>query len=174
MLLGFAGAARPEELVAVEAEHITPLDQGRLKLTFPHSKGDPERQGQDVVIPRGSDRVTCAVSAFEDWLLVSGVTTGPIFGGVQYGALTGQQLHAGDISKILKNAARRAGLPKAKVGKISAYSLRRGLATTARREGRSVESIQRQLRHKNINTTLGYIADEELARAECAAEGIGL
>ena len=174
MLLGFAGAPRPEELVAVELEHMEVLENGRLLLTIPHSKGDQESQGQSVIVARGSDRVTCPIAALEDWLAASEIVSGPIFRGLPYGRLSEAKLWPGDISKLLKSAARRAGFPKATVEKISGYSLRRGLATTARKQGRSLDSIQRQCRHRNIGTTMGYIAAEELARSECAAEGIGL
>ena len=58
--------------------------------------------------------------------------------------------------------------------RASGHSLRRGLATAARREGRSLDSIQRQARHKNLNTTIGYVDTEELELAENASEGIGL
>lgn len=174
MLLGFAAAARPEELVLIEVEHLKPLVDGRLLLTIPHSKTDQESQGQTVVIPRGSDRVTCPVAALEDWLAVSELAGGPVLRGVQYGQLTANRLWPGDISKMLKAAARRAGFPKRVVEKTSAYSLRRGLATTARQQGRSLDSIQRQCRHRNVATTLRYVATEELMKSECAAEGIGL
>lgn len=174
MLLGFASAVRPEELVAIELEHLERLDDGRMLLTIPHSKGDQESQGQRVVIARGSDRITCPVSALDDWLAVAGISSGPLLLGLQYGRLTGEKLGPGDVSKVLKAAARRAGLPKSLLKMISGYSLRRGLATTARKQGRSLDCIQRQCRHRHLSTTLGYVAAEELALKECAAEGIGL
>lgn len=171
MLVGFAGALRREEVVGIWVEHIARLQDGRARLFIPRSKGDQEAQGQHVILPRGSDRATCPVSALDDWLSVSGITAGPIFLGIQRGKLTAKTLWPGDVAKILKAAAKRAGIP---VKLTSGHSLRRGLATTARREGRSLDAIQRQARHANINTTLRYVDVDDLERLECAAEGIGL
>lgn len=171
MLLGFGGAMRRDELVNVHREHVTLTADGRLKIVIPKSKGDQESRGQKVIVSRGSDRVTCPVEALADWLLVSRITTGPIFLSVQRGKLTTKSLLPGDVSRILKSAAKRAGVPTTFT---SGHSLRRGLATTARREGRSLDSIQRQARHKNLNTTVGYVDAVELELAENASEGIGL
>lgn len=171
MLLGFGAAMRRRELVDIHREHITETADGRLKIVIPKSKGDQESKGQKVIVSRGSDRVTCPVEALADWLLVSGITTGPIFLSVQRGQLTAKSLLPGDVARILKNAAKRAGVPTTFT---SGHSLRRGLATTARREGRSLDSIQRQARHKNLNTTVSYVDVVELELAENASEGIGL
>ena len=44
---------------------------------------------------------------------------------------------------------------------LSAYSLRRGLATQASRSGSSEGEVSKALRHKNVDTTRRYIADLE-------------
>jgi integrase len=66
-LLGFAGALRRSELVAVEREHIRLTDVG-LWLLLPSSKTDAEGKGFEFGIARGKRRETCPVRTLEAWL----------------------------------------------------------------------------------------------------------
>jgi hypothetical protein len=63
------------------------------------------------------------------------------------------------VSKLRKSFLSAFGsLPKEN---LSAYSLRRGLATQASRSGSSEGEVSKALRHKNVDTTRRYIADLE-------------
>ena len=52
LALGFAGAFRRAELVALEAADLLEVADG-LRVVIRHSKTDREGQGQEVAIPRG-------------------------------------------------------------------------------------------------------------------------
>jgi hypothetical protein len=60
LLLGFAGAFRRSELVALDVEDIEDVPEGLL-ITIRRSKTDQEGQGRKVAIPRGE--IACPVAA---------------------------------------------------------------------------------------------------------------
>ncbi len=59
------------------------------------------------------------------------------------------------MNDILKMHAKAAGIEKAEY--FSSHSMRRGLATTASREGVSIPAIMRQGRWKQVDTVMEYI-----------------
>jgi integrase len=67
LLLGFAGAFRRSELVALNVEDIEETPDG-MKITIRRSKTDQEGEGQKVGIPRGKHAATCPVRALTAWL----------------------------------------------------------------------------------------------------------
>src|ERR1700735_1467280 len=60
-LVGFAGALRRSELVALDVEHITWTRAG-MKLLIERSKTDAEGEGAEIAIPRGQSPETCPVA----------------------------------------------------------------------------------------------------------------
>ncbi|WP_460854618.1 site-specific integrase [Nocardiopsis coralliicola] len=73
LLCGFAGALRRSEAAALTFDdagiHTDPgTGDPMLVLRLGATKTDPDgRSGQQVALPRGSRRTTCAVCAFADW-----------------------------------------------------------------------------------------------------------
>jgi len=163
LLAGFAGCFRGSEVRTLDVENVKPDPDG-LVLYLRKSKGDQEGHGESVGVPFGSDPVTCPVRAINAWLDASGLKTGPLFPSVR-----GRRLARRDVNRIVKRCAKRAGL----VGRISGHSLRAGLITTAAKAGRSLPSIQRQSRHKDIGTLMGYVRQADVLKDNAAA-GIGL
>ena len=76
LLMGFAGAFRRSELVALDVEDITDTDDG-LRIAVHRSKADQEGEGAAVGLPYGSNPATCPVRAWRAWLEVSGITEVP-------------------------------------------------------------------------------------------------
>jgi integrase len=70
LLMGFAGALRRSELVALDVEHITWTHAG-MKLLIERSKTDAEGEGAEIGIPRGQASDTCPVTALKAWLDLS-------------------------------------------------------------------------------------------------------
>ena len=70
LLVGFAGALRRSELVALDVEHVTWTRNG-LKLLIQRSKTDAEGEGAEIAIPGGQANWTCPVAALETWLELS-------------------------------------------------------------------------------------------------------
>jgi integrase len=59
------------------------------------------------------------------------------------------------VNNILKQHAQAAGIENAV--ELSSHSMRRGLATTASRDGVSIPAIMRQGRWKQVDTVMEYI-----------------
>jgi site-specific recombinase XerD len=79
LLIGFAGAFRRSELVALDVEDVTDTEDG-LHIAVRRSKSDQEGAGDVVGIPYGSNPVTCPVRAWLDVRReVNGTAEGPAF-----------------------------------------------------------------------------------------------
>jgi integrase len=76
LLLGFAGAFRRSELVALDLADLEENETGLL-VTIRGSKTDQERQGVVIAIARGD--IACPVKALRAWLDAAGIEAGPIF-----------------------------------------------------------------------------------------------
>ena len=110
LLLGYAGALRRSELVAIEYEHIT-FDKDGIRLLIPRAKGDQANKGVSIGIPRGSTPDTCPVRALEVWLKTSKCEHGPVFRGIDVrGAIERRALHPDAVRQILRKRATLAGL----------------------------------------------------------------
>jgi integrase len=76
LLLGFSGAFRRSELVALNLGDIEWTTEGAL-VTIRRSKTDQEGLGRRVGIPRGD--IACPVMALEAWLDAAGISEGAVF-----------------------------------------------------------------------------------------------
>jgi integrase len=76
LLIGFAGALRRSELVALDVDDISE-DEGRLRILLRRSKTDQEGETRTTGLPYGSHPATCPVRAWRAWLAASGIDTGP-------------------------------------------------------------------------------------------------
>lgn len=167
LLVGFAGAFRRSEVVALRWEDLRFTDGG-LAVTVPHSKTDPEGEGQTVGIPYGSHPESCPVRALEAWLARSGITGGYLFTriGRWGGEATGKPICDHQLAKLIKRLVLRAGLDP---GTFSGHSLRSGLATSAAEGGASERSIMDQTRHRSLKQVRKYIRRGSLFRDNAAA-----
>jgi len=173
LLLGFFGAFRRSELVAIQVAHVTWKDDG-LEILIPHSKTDQENEGQVCAVPAGTPPL-CPVHALRKWLDISGIHDGFLFRAARKTDVDDQPLTSGMVSLILKKRAREAGIKQQK--KLSSHSLRRGLASRASAEGASIAAIMRQGRWKNVNTVMEYIEAAQRFEDNAASKvmkGIGL
>ena len=166
LLLGFAGAFRRSELVALDASDVTVRKEG-LAVTIRRSKTDQEGIGRQVAICYGSDPTTCPVRAVKAWMTMVG-KDGPLFRGVNKGgAIQSDRMHPSSVALIVKRAAEAAHLDPAL---YAGHSLRSGFATTAARNGASESAIMRQTGHRSIQVVRGYIRSGDLFREPAAAK----
>ena len=142
LLVGFAGAFRRSELVALRHEDVCFTDEG-LVVTIPKSKTDPEGAGQTIGIPYGSHPESCPVRALDAWLERSNITCGYLFTAIGRwgGEVTAKPICDHQFAKIIKRLAVRAGLSAAS---FSGHSLRSGLATSAAEGGATERAIMEQ------------------------------
>lgn len=166
LLVGFAGAFRRSELAGLELGDLEFTDQGLL-IRLRRSKTDQEQAGRKVAIPYGTSPATCPVRAMRAWLQTAGIVEGPVFRGVdRHGRVGRQPLCLRSIAKILKHAARRAGIEAAN---ISGHSLRAGMATQAARNGAGEREIARTTGHHSVTMVRRYIRDADPFRSNASA-----
>ena len=98
-LVGFAGAFRRSELVAIDVHHLR-FEADCVVIHLPRSKGDQAGKGADVTLPRmrGADSAasdTCPVCALETWLRRAKIRRGPVFRSVTAHGTLEERLTAG-------------------------------------------------------------------------------
>jgi integrase len=155
LLIGFGGAFRRSELVALDREDCE-FSHGGVVLTIRRSKTDQEGHGRRVGIPRS--KRTCPVQALEYWLRLAGIEEGAVFRTI-YRSRAGERLVPKAVADIVKAAAKRIGLDPAKYG---GHSLRSGFATSAARGGADLAFIMQQTGHKNADVARRYIKEGQL------------
>ena len=165
LLLGFAGAFRRSELVALNVEDLQETETG-MKIMIRRSKTDQEGKGQEIAIVPGQH--ACPIKAFKEWIEIAGISTGPLFRSIRKNGHLEGRLSEKGAALIVKKYALAAGL---EVERYSPHSLRAGLATSAAERGANIWKIMELTRHKSVETLRGYMRGTELFR-DHAAEGL--
>jgi site-specific recombinase XerD len=166
LLLGFSGAFRRSELVALNLGDIEWTTEGAL-VTIRRSKTDQEGLGRRVGIPRGD--IACPVTALEAWLEAAGIGEGAVFRRVfnrRAQRVGNQRLAARNVASVVKAAAAKLGFDPATFG---GHSLRSGLVTTAVKRGVNLMKVCDQTGHKSLEMLRVYTRDAELFAGNAAA-----
>jgi site-specific recombinase XerD len=164
LLVGFAGAFRRSELVALDVADIAETATGLL-MTIRGSKTDQERQGVTIAIARGD--VTCPVKALRAWLDAAGIESGPLFRPIdKAGTVATSRLTCRSVANVVKAYAARAGFD---ASLFSGHSLRSGFLTSAAGNGASIFKMMDVSRHKSVDTLRGYVRDAELFKDHAGA-----
>lgn len=163
--VGFFGAFRRSELVAICWEHITFVPEG-IEILIPRSKTDQESEGQICAIPYGDEKL-CPVTALIDWRDSSGSQSGFVFRSIGNGGkLRSESVRPNQINIAVKSIAKLCQLPDVQL--FSSHSMRRGFATEASRKGAPFGAIMRQGRWQHEGTVLGYIEEGKLFDSNAA------
>lgn len=152
LLLGFAGAFRRSEIIAIKAENVTFTDEG-MTILLESSKTDKFGKGQVVAIPHSHDEY-CPVQAVKDWMDISRIRTGLLFRSFTKSHTMRGGMSSHSISLIIKKYVASIGLDESE---YSGHSLRRGFATSAARSGCNANLIMKQTRHHSIGMVNRYI-----------------
>jgi integrase len=156
LLIGFSGAFRRSELVALRYEDITLFDSG-LELVIRRSKTDQEGVGRTVFIPYALGS-RCPVKALWNWLEKAGIVDGPLFRPVnRHDQIIGSKaLTPQSVALIVKSSVRMmSGDAAAKM--VAGHSLRSGFCTTAAMVGLLPYQIREQTGHQSDVTLARYI-----------------
>lgn len=170
LLLGFAGALRRSELVALDVEDVALCDEG-LVLTIRRGKTDQRGYGRKVGIHRGKHEETCPVRALGEWLAAAEIESGPIFRAVdRFGRVAARRLSDKAVALIVKRHVDELGLDPRQ---FSGHSLRAGLTTSAIQVGVDPLDVQRHTGHASLEMLRRYIRDASVFRGNPTAR-IGL
>lgn len=156
LLIGFAGAFRRSELVALRYDDIMHYDNG-LELLLRRSKTDQEGAGRTVFIPyaRGG---RCPVKALKNWLELARIAAGPLFRPInRHDQMVGDKaLTPQSVALIVKASVRlMAGEEAARM--VAGHSLRAGYCTEAAIVGLQPYQILETTGHKSAVTLARYI-----------------
>ena len=159
LLIGWTGALRRSELVALTTEDIQFVEGEGVNVFVRRSKTDQEGTGLVKGLPYGSNKETCPVTAprvtaLRQWLQAAerqlgkpsgGSFEGDIFRHFYRGKSIGPSaMTAQYVSTMLKRHAESAGLdPEA----YSAHSLRAGFITQAIRAGKTERRFKEHSGH---------------------------
>jgi site-specific recombinase XerD len=158
LLLGFAGAFRRSELVALNVDDIEETPEGLL-ITIRRSKTDQEGAGRRVAIPRGE--IACPVGALRAWIEAAGITGGPIFLRIfnkRSQRVTDRRLAPRNVAAIVKAGAFRLGFDPSTFG---GHSLRAGFVTSAVKRGANLIKITDVTGHRSLEMLKTYSRDAE-------------
>ena len=164
LALGFAGAFRRSELIALEVADLSFEVEG-LRVHIRHSKTDQEGRGQEIAIPRGTK--LRPVKALEGWLQAGGIRAGPVFRSIDRHGRVGPRLSAQSVALIVKRHAEAAGLDPQD---FAGHSLRAGFLTTAAEAGADVLRMMEVSRHKRVETVQGYVRRANGFKGHAGAE----
>ncbi|WP_345822905.1 tyrosine-type recombinase/integrase (plasmid) [Methylobacterium fujisawaense] len=186
LALGFAGAFRRSELVALDVEDLREDPEG-LRVMVRRGKTDQEGRGFEKAIPHG--RFIRPVALVREWLDAAGITEGPVFRPVsrsgrvrvakvvessQEGVLSTRPLEGGSrvphlsvpdeqkpprltTQAVADIIKRYCTAAGLDASTFGAHSLRAGYITTAAERGADLARIMDQSGHRDPRTVVGYI-----------------
>jgi integrase len=153
LLVGFAGAFRRSELVAINCTDLEWMDEGLL-VTLPRSKTDQEGKGRLVAIPRGSPDF-CPLMALVAWLRSAGIKEGTLFRAIDcHENVYGDGLSPDSVARVIKKRAAAVGFDPTR---FSGHSLRAGLVTSAAAAGVPDWAIRRLTGHRSAAMLYRYV-----------------
>ncbi|HAS09001.1 MAG TPA: integrase, partial [Acidimicrobiaceae bacterium] len=130
-----------------------------LLVALVRSKTDQEQAGRRVEIVYGNSADTCPVRAWRRWLEESGIRDGPAYRPIdRHGNVSANRLSAQAVGIVVKRHTARLGHD---TRDFAGHSLRRGMATTAARNGAAERTIMRATGHTATETLRGYIEEGE-------------
>jgi site-specific recombinase XerD len=122
LVTAYTTLGRRSELVAMLSEDLQTDADGFGTIAIRSSKTGQEGRGDVAAITAD------AMHHLRAWLDGAGIESGPVFRAVRKGGRIGKALEAGDVARIFKALAIRAGVPIAEASRISGHSTRVGSA----------------------------------------------
>lgn len=171
ILLGFAGAFRRSELVALDVTDLSLTvaadDRTAYEISVRRSKTDQEAAGMTKGIFSAEDKSLCPVAALRDYLSYFNIDSGPVFFRIRKGGKLApdERLSSQAVARVLQLRAKNAGVQL----DLAGHSLRSGFITAAAEAGRTERSIQNQTGHRSIVTLRGYIQRIDALQDNAAA-----
>ncbi|SNC77615.1 Site-specific recombinase XerD [Hymenobacter gelipurpurascens] len=169
LLLGFAGAFRRSELVALQVEDLE-LTHHALVIHLRRSKTNQYGQEEDKAVFYAPNADFCPVRAVQEWTACLGRTTGPLF----------TRMHRGSKSRAAQPGTAPLSdqsvndLVQRHLGPLySAHSLRASFVTVAVEAGQSNKAIKNQTKQKTDAMIERYARLDDVKRFN-AAQYLGL
>ncbi len=153
--LGYELLTRRSELVALRNEDLEERDDGTFRVLIRRGKADPFGEGR---IAFSSQRTAELLRA---WLDLRGPDIPWLFCPVYQGTPINRDLSTTTVKRLVKQAAKRAGLDPSEVDDFSCHSMRVGAAQDLLRRGFDTVAIMRAGGWKSINVLARYLEKAE-------------
>jgi len=158
-LTAYDSMCRRSELVAVTVSDIQYDLRDNAMLHIRRSKTDQLGTGQRVPL------TTRTVDAIDRWLESAEITEGSIFRGINNKGELLDGINSGQVNRIYKRLAKRAGLGDAEVLKIRGHSMRVGAAQDLALSGATIPQLLTKGRWSKVDTMYRYIQNLYKLRA---------
>jgi integrase len=142
LTVAYTTLCRGSELVALQRADLKIDSDGFGTVTVRRSKTDQEGSGEDPPITEDAMRHVKA------WIAAAGIEAGALFRGVLKGGRVAGALDAGDVGRIFKAMAGKAGLTAEETARISGHSTRIGASQDMVRYGAELPAIMQAGRWK--------------------------
>ncbi|WP_229310846.1 site-specific integrase [Larkinella arboricola] len=167
LLLGFTGAFRRSELVALNVEDLSFTEEG-LIVSMGRSKTNPYGDHEEKAIYYSPEVALCPIRTLQAWvgrLNTASVGRNPLFVRVRKGdQLTADRLTGKTVNDLVKRYMGPS---------YSAHSLRASFVTIAKLAGADDSEVMRQTKHKTTLMIQKYTRLENI-RQHNAAMNLGL
>lgn len=159
LLVGFAGAFRRSELVALNMEGVQFTRDGAV-LTYQGSKTNQYGKTEQKALFFSPDPDTCPVRALQDYISLLGRQTGPLYVRIRKGEqVTNARLSDKQVARVTK----------AYLGEeYSAHSLRASFVTIAKLNGADDSQIMQQTKHRTRTMIDRYTRVQQVVKHNAA------
>ena len=163
LAVAYDAMLRRSELVALQVADVKIDRGGSASLLVRRAKTDPEGGGSILYLHRDTVRLV------REWLGASGIAAGPLFRSLRKDGTVGGALPAGQVPRIYRAMAARAGLPARTVRRLSGHSPRVGAAQDMIASGIGIPAIMQAGRWKSASMVQRY-GERLLAKRSGAAQ----
>jgi site-specific recombinase XerD len=151
LLLGYELLTRRSELVALTTNDLEILDDGTMRVIIRRSKADPFGQGRIAFTSQKT------ANAVQDWLVWRGPDINYLFCPIYRGTAVNRDLSTTTVKRLVKSAAKAAGLETEDIDAFSGHSLRVGAAQDLLCAGYDAAAIMRAGGWKSVNILGRYL-----------------
>jgi site-specific recombinase XerD len=151
LLLGYELLTRRSELVALTTNDLETLADGTMRVIIRRSKADPFGQGRVAFTSKST------ADAVKEWLTWRGPDINFLFCPIYRGRAVNRDLSTTTVKRLVKSAAKSAGLDPAEIDAFSGHSLRVGAAQDLLCAGYDAAAIMRAGGWKSINILGRYL-----------------
>jgi site-specific recombinase XerD len=154
--VGYDTLCRRSELVSLRREDLSALENGAMSILVRRAKNDPFGDGRYGFLTPPTVRLLAS------WLDAAGIKEGFLFRRITGNWIGPDALHPYSVNRILKQAAKRAGLVPNVVADLSGHSMRVGAAQDLMADGLGILPIMQAGGWKSMNVIGRYVERAEI------------
>lgn len=153
--LGYDLLTRRSELLALTIDDVESRSDGTLRVLIRRNKADPAGLGRVAFTSKRTGEFVA------DWLEWRRADLAPLFCPIYQGHPLDRHLSDTTLKRLIKSAAKSAGLDPEEVDDFSGHSMRVGAAQDLLKAGHDTAAIMRAGGWKSINVLTRYLENAE-------------